>query len=237
MFVPPKGYVTIGRAVEATQVAAERRLASEGPDPDRSVGDAGALVHEALKCGELLAAAVRKADGELVSVLPAAWRRLFARPDDPTRVIGYNDYWKRERTAPAIPARVPFDEARQGNDIPVLSQRGGYAAWGTPLLAHSDLAVWLDETEIPLPPVERPADWPRRQSDVLKAVTDQQLEWFLIGYAVRALESGKPATRDEARDAVTRENIATARDVERLHAQLPTKLKNPNRAKGLRNDR
>jgi len=181
-----------------------------------------------------LAAAVRKVDGELVTVPPAAWRRHFARPDDPKRIVGYNDYWKRDITAPALPSRMPFAEALEGREILIGgTERGKPAAWVESMIAQSDLAIWLGESEIPAYPPERPADWPRRHGDTLRATTDEQIYWFLAGYAVRALEGGKAATRDEARDAVMRENVAPARDAERLHAELPARLKNPNRSKGL----
>jgi len=104
--------------------------------------------------------------------------------------------------------------------------------WAVPIIAQSDLARWLGSGDLPAEPLERPTDWPYRSEDLAARASEEQLYWFVVGYAVRACETGRPATRDEVRDAAIRENVAKAREAERAHAGLPDRLKNLNRSKG-----
>ena len=60
----------------------------------------------------------------------------------------------------------------------------------------------------------------------------EQLEWFLTDVAVGMLERGKAATRPELRAVAKRENMGTAREVDRIHLKMPDRLKNPDLSKG-----
>lgn len=237
MIRPPRGYWSIVQAVESGQRDVDRRSATAPGRPDSSadvpVADMGTVLREALECGELHAAAVRTSDGHLITIPPASWRRPFARPEDPSRETGWNDYWKRPVRAPAEAAREAFAEALAGRSIPVsMAAPRAAVYWAVPIIAQSDLARWLGSGDLPAEPLERPDGWPQRSEDLAARASEEQLYWFVVGYAVRACETGKPATRDDVRVAATRENVAGARDVEKAHANLPDRLKNPNRSKG-----
>lgn len=228
MINPPKGYWNISQAVRWAEVAKGDLSAMADRDrPYRFGGvnsghDAAHVVREALECGELRAAGVRAADGVLTTLSPAAWRIMFARPDDPQRVIGFDKYFKRDKLGPPAKTRTPFAEARDGREVPVAGH------WVMPIIAQADLTRWVGEDPC-AEPLERPDDWP---VPAARAATDDQLEWFASGYAVRAMEGGKPATRDELRDAVTRENVSSARKAEDAHKNLPARLKGIDKSKG-----
>ncbi len=233
---PLTGYWNVHQAVSWSESSAEdARLTTEGrmaaPFGGAAIGTPAAqIVRSALCDGSLIAAAQRE-DGELVTMKPADWRRQFARPDDPRPVVAFN-FVDRAVYGPPVRTRDPFTEAMQGRPVPLaLHSTGTPIVTGHPLIAQADLARWLGEPP-PAEPLERPADWPK-PTEALPNATEDQVFWFMAGYAVRALESGKPATRDEARDAVTGENIAGARLAEKVHAErLPPRLKNADRSKG-----
>jgi len=228
MVNPPTGYWNIYGALswaadirDAHHSTPEGRRA--GPFGGANIGkDAARVMQDALECGELRAAGVRAEDGVLVTIPPAGWRVVFARPNDPRSVVGYSEYWKRDQYGPPQATRISFAEAREGRRFPLLRH------WVTPIIAQADLARWAGE-ELPAEPPERPDDWP---VPAARPATEEQLEWFALGYAIRALEGGKPATRDELRDAVVRENVATARKAEAAHVALPARLKGPDKSKG-----
>ena len=64
----------------------------------------------------------------------------------------------------------------------------------------------------------------------------EQLEWFLTGYAVHALDAGKKASREELRAVAKREKMGTAREVDEVHAGMPARLKNPDLSKGAKQE-
>jgi hypothetical protein len=249
--------------IAADEARSKREAANSPPFGGAKLGTPAAQVlRQALRDGSLLAAALRE-DGELVTMKPADWRRPFARPEDRGAFIGHEYRDRFGHKAPpshqpppfvqphfpgpdpftgltAVPLygppernRDPFEEATKRRPVPLAGQGPQTpAASGHPLIAQADLARWMGEDEPPADPPMRPADWPK-PTRALPNATEDQVFWFMAGYAVRALESGKPATRDEARDAVTGENIAGARLAEKVHAErLPPRLKNADRSKG-----
>lgn len=239
MVRPPKGYWDIVQAVEAGKRIVNRRSATAPGQSDSASSanvagaDMGSLLREALECGELRAAAVRTSDGQIITIPPASWRRRFARPEDPAREIGWDDDWKQPIRAPAKATREAFAEALVGRSIPVsMAKPRASVHWATPIIAQSDLARWLEDDDLPAEPLERPEDWPQRSEDLPTGASEEQVFWFVVGYALRAWEKGKPATREEVRDAALREIVANAREAEKAHARLPDRLKNSNRSRG-----
>jgi hypothetical protein len=213
----PIGYWNFYQAVQTcAAVAEEKRGAGETmaapPFGGHNLGrDAAWVLQEALVSGELRAAGICDATGEIVTMQPAIWRPLFTRTFDGAQLS-------------------PFDEALAGRRIPLATNRNGLPArWGAPAIAKADLARWMGDAEPPAEPLERPADWP---VPAARSASTEDLKWFALGYAVRACEGGKPPTRDEFRDAVTRENVATAREAETAFVNLPPRLKNADRSKG-----
>jgi hypothetical protein len=199
-------------AMEAEEKRGTRETMAVPPFGGRHLGRAAAWVlQEALVSGELRAAGVCDATGEIFTMQPAVWRRHFTRPDGGGELI-------------------PFDEALAGRSIPLaVTGDGQPSRWGSPAIAQTDFARWAGDADPPAEPLERPADWP---VPAARSASAEQLEWFALGYAVRALEGGKPATREELRGAVTRENVATARAAETTFKELPDRLKNADRSRG-----
>jgi hypothetical protein len=213
----PIGYWNFYQAVQTcAAVAEEKRGAGETmaapPFDGNNIGpDTAWVLQEALVSGKLRAAGICDVTGEIVTMQPAIWRRPLTRTFDGAQLS-------------------PFDEALAGRRIPLATNRNGLPdRWGAPAIAQADLARWMGDAEPPAEPLERPADWP---VPAARSAGAEQLEWFAIGYAVRALEGGKPATRDELRGAVTRENVATAREAEKAFVDLQPRLKNADRSKG-----
>jgi len=213
----PVGYWKLYQAVQTCATVAEEKRGAGETMPASPFGghnlalDAACILQEALVSGELRAAGICDATGEIVMMQPAIWRALFTRTFDGAQLS-------------------PFDEAQAGRRIPLARNRNGLTArWGAPAIAQADLARLMGDAEPPAEPLERPADSP---VPAARSTSAEQLEWFAIGYAFRALEGGKPATRDELRGAVTRENIATAREAEKAFVDLPTRFKNADRSKG-----
>jgi len=225
----PTGYWNIYGAVSwAADIREKHHATTEGkmagPFGGANIGkDAARVIQDALEGSELRAAGVRAADGVLVTIRPAAWRVSFTQRYDTQQDTGYGNRWTGGRYGPPPLNRILFVEAREGRTIPLLRH------WVTPIIAQADLCRWADVVPLPAEPPERPDDWP---VPAARSAADEQLEWFALGYAVRALEGGKPATRDELRDAVTRENLASARKAEAAHVNLQPRLKGADKSKG-----
>jgi hypothetical protein len=132
-----------------------------------------------------------------------------------------------------------------------LSDPNGTSDRAIPIISLFDFKLWCGVRENNSPLAKMPAILPRETwgagpADSLEeteasptaaapeASDNDRLiaEWFVTGYAVRALEDGKPATRNEARDAAVKEARVTMRQAEKAHATLPERLKNPDRSKG-----
>jgi hypothetical protein len=238
MAEPLQGYWNIHQAIQTCDLAAEEarasREASEGsPFGGVNFGRSPAdVLRKALESGLIWAAGIATADGSLVTIEPRIWRLEFRRKHPmrpPAHFGGWHDDAPRVR-AEHPPLLMAFPEAQAGRPIArVVGQLNVGSGWVAPLIAQADLARWIGE-DPPAEPLERPKDWPAPTPP--RPATAEQLEWFVLGYAVRAVEAGKPATRDDVREAVLRENMGTAREAESAHAGLPARLKNPNRSKG-----
>ena len=213
----PIGYWNLYQAAQTYSTVAEekqgaRETMAAPPLGSHNLGrDAAWVLHNALVSGELRAAGICDETGEIVTIQPAIWRRPLTRTFDGARLS-------------------PFDLALAGRRIPLATLPNGKPArWGAPAIAKADLARWMGDAEPLAEPLQRPVDWPVAAA---RSASAEQLEWFALGYAVRACEGGKPPTRLEFRDAVTRENIATARLAEKAFVDLPAHLKNADRSKG-----
>ncbi len=224
MIRPPKGYWSIAQAVDAGQRVVDCRPSTASGQSDSASSteapraDMGNHLRDALECGELRAAAVRTSDGQLITIAPASWRRNFARPEDPSREVGGNDYWGQPVRAPAEATREAFAEALAGRSILVgIATPRAAVHWATPVIAQSDLARWLKDEDLPDEPLERPDDWPQRSEDLPARDSEEQVFWFVVGYALRAWEKGKPATRKES---ATPHSGRTLRTRERLRRRI-----------------
>lgn len=142
------------------------------------------LVRHVLEAGELRAIALRT-DGELVSLRPAAWRRLFVRPDDPDRK-----------------EREPFHEAHFNRTIPIgVDAEGVPTSWGYAMIARADLARWCGAH-----PEHEPAERPDDPSDVralrLPTAAAMGQTWHDVTLARDAVVGGWPPVGEVADTAV-----------------------------------
>jgi hypothetical protein len=177
----------------------------------------------------LHAVGICETTGELLTIPSTVWRRRFDRPEAPHPRNQIDSDMGEGSPASKLD---PVSEAIAGRTIPLtVSPSEGYGGWCLAVIAHDDLAVWAGQ-DPPRGPSERPKDRHVAPDRLTADAINEQLYWFLVGYAVRGLEGGRPPTRDEARAAASRENIADMRRVEKVHATLPDRLKNPNRSKG-----
>jgi len=227
MVNPPTGYWNIYGAVSW---AADIRDAHHSTPEGRRAGpfgvanidkDAARVIQDALECGELGAAGVRAADGMLVTIPPAAWRVLFARQDDPKRVTGYSDYWKRDTYGPPLKNRIPFAEAQDRRAIPA----SGW--WVAPIIAQADLALWAGE-EPPAEPPERPEDWPVSVPAPIGMTPADAARFWLNGYATKVAEGGSVPKRDDKAmiAACQAATGCTVDDVRAAYSVLPDTLRN-----------
>lgn len=236
---PLQGYWNIYQCVHLCELAAREVRADVdlvkrgGPFGGANAGTPPAdVLRRALESGELLAAGMVKATGALVTIEARMWRLEFRRHVEirkPAHFASWRDDYP-PGSKPWPPMQTCFAAAYAGETIPrALGQSALGQGWVYPMVAQADLARWFGE-DPPREPLERPADWPTPIPP--RPATLEQLEWFVMGYAVRAVENGKPATRDEVREAVSKENMGTAREADSAHAALPARLKNPDRSKG-----
>ena len=162
----------------------------------------------------------------------SAWRRRFAGPDDRARVIGFDDFWKRDIKAPALPVRIPFLEAVAGRMIPVTGPEPKLAwDWATPIIARSDLARWVGADEIPSDPPERPANWPDKSKRNDQLARSEAVRLFVTGYAAAVIHAtSKPVgKRDDHMEQACKAAVpgCTQAEVWRAYSSLQRDLRNP----------
>ena len=224
----PNGYLTIAEAIKKCEGMAswQRHFdpAKESLFLGRNENKPPKLILEqALASGELLAALVRRADGVLITIPASSWRR-----DHHERMAFSVEEQELD------PPTTPFGSAALGRDVPAVADaHGNLTAWGTPVIAEFDLAVWLNADDLPPTPMERPADWPVTPETLRRDATEIELSNFMMGYALGVIEcSDKPPRRDDHRKVVAKEFHATTDQVDKAFRDLPARFKNHDRSKG-----
>jgi len=157
----PDGYLTIEQAVEKCEAEASWQRDVEAVEGSPFCGanknqPARNVFERALAAGKLVAAVIRKIDGELLAMPPASWRRGYLRPAD--------EPWSSAGISLNVPLE-PFAEAAAGRDVPAMTDSAGNPdCWGKAIIAEHDLTKWWGDTKPAAEPHLRPAKWPATAS-------------------------------------------------------------------------
>ena len=147
----------------------------------------------------MVAAVIRKIDGELLAMPPASWRRGFLRPAD--------EPWSSAGISLNVPLE-PFAEAAAGRDVPAMTDSAGNPnCWGKPIIAEHDLTEWFGDRKLAAEPFLRPTKWPAATSSPVSL--EAAIEWMRNnGRDIRKADepdcmAAVGCSRDAARKAAT----------------------------------